>query len=58
MDILYRKLADELASLINAGGFQSGDRLPGVRNQAQLRGLSIATVIAAYRAAGEPAPSF
>jgi DNA-binding transcriptional MocR family regulator len=49
MDILYRKLADELASLINAGGFQSGDRMPGVRNQAQLRGLSIATVIAAYR---------
>jgi DNA-binding transcriptional MocR family regulator len=49
MDILYRKLADELASLINAGGFQGGDRLPGVRNQAQLRGLSIATVIAAYR---------
>lgn len=49
MDILYRKLADELASLINAGGFQSGDRMPGVRTQAQLRGLSIATVIAAYR---------
>lgn len=49
MDILYRKLADELASLINAGGFQSGDRMPGVRAQAQLRGLSIATVIAAYR---------
>lgn len=49
MDILYRKLADEMASLINAGGFQSGDRLPGVRSQAQLRGLSIATVIAAYR---------
>ena len=49
MDILYRKLADELASLISAGGFQTGDRLPGVRNQAQLRGLSIATVITAYR---------
>ncbi|MEN0036435.1 MAG: PLP-dependent aminotransferase family protein [Cellvibrio sp.] len=49
MDILYRKLADELASLINAGGFQSGDRMPGVRAQAQLRSLSIATVIAAYR---------
>ena len=49
MDSLYRKLADELASLINAGGFQPGDRMPGVRSQAQLRGLSIATVISAYR---------
>lgn len=49
MDILYRKLADELASLINAGGFQAGDRMPGVRAQAQARGVSIATVIAAYR---------
>jgi DNA-binding transcriptional MocR family regulator len=49
MDILYRRLADELASLIQSGGFQTGDRLPGVRGQAQLRGLSIATVIAAYR---------
>lgn len=49
MDSLYRKLADELASLIKAGGFQPGDRMPGVRSQAQLRGLSIATVISAYR---------
>lgn len=49
VDLLYRKLADELAALINNGGFQSGDRLPGVRHQAQLRGLSIATVITAYR---------
>ncbi|WP_049629355.1 PLP-dependent aminotransferase family protein [Cellvibrio sp. pealriver] len=49
MDILYRKLADELASLINAGGFQDGDRLPGVRQQAQARQLSIATVLSAYR---------
>lgn len=49
MDILYRKLAEELASLINGGGFQSGDRMPGIRTQAQLRGLSIATVITAYR---------
>ncbi len=49
MDNLYRKLADELARLINAGGFQAGDRMPGVRSQAQLRSLSIATVISAYR---------
>lgn len=49
MDSLYRKLADELAGLINAGGFHPGDRMPGVRSQAQLRGLSIATVISAYR---------
>lgn len=49
VELLYRKLADELAALINNGGFQAGDRLPGVRHQAQLRSLSIATVIAAYR---------
>lgn len=49
MDILYRKLADELAGLINTGSFQAGDRLPGVRNQARLRSVSIATVLAAYR---------
>jgi DNA-binding transcriptional MocR family regulator len=49
MDALYRKLADELAGLIQGGGFQPGDRLPGVRRQAQLRQLSIATVISAYR---------
>lgn len=49
MDLLYRKLADELANMISTGGFQAGDRLPGVRHQAQLRGLSIATVINAYR---------
>lgn len=49
MEILYRKLADELATMIQAGGFQAGDRLPGVRQQATLRQLSIATVVSAYR---------
>src|SRR5690606_12990811 len=49
MDLLYRKLADELAQLITCGAFQPGDRLPGVRRQAKLRELSIATVISAYR---------
>lgn len=49
MDLLYRKLADELADLIRAGGFRPGDRLPGVRAQARQRQLSIATVISAYR---------
>jgi DNA-binding transcriptional MocR family regulator len=49
MDLLYRKLADELADLIRAGGFQPGDKLPGVRAQARQRQLSIATVISAYR---------
>lgn len=49
MDLLYRKLADELAGLIASGGFQAGDRMPGVRQQAQQHQLSIATVISAYR---------
>ncbi|WP_323815743.1 PLP-dependent aminotransferase family protein [Cellvibrio sp. NN19] len=49
MDILYRKLANELAGLIQSGSFQSGDRMPGVRQQARQHQLSIATVISAYR---------
>lgn len=49
MDVLYRKLADELAGLIEQGRFQQGDRFPGVRQQARSRELSIATVISAYR---------
>lgn len=49
MDILYRQLADEVADLIHSGSFRAGDRLPGVRQQARSRGLSIATVVSAYR---------
>src|SRR5690606_33211792 len=43
------KLADELADLIQSGAFRADERLPGVRQQAQTRGLSIATVVSAYR---------
>lgn len=49
MDVLYKKLADELANHVQSGGFQPGDRLPGVRQQAVQRQLSIATVLSAYR---------
>lgn len=49
MDTLYRQLADELAGLIQNGGFKPGERLPGVRKQAELRDVSIATSVAAYR---------
>jgi DNA-binding transcriptional MocR family regulator len=49
MDTLYRQLADELAGLIQNGSFRSGERMPGVRRQAELRDVSIATSIAAYR---------
>ena len=49
MEILYRKLANDLAGLIQSGSFQTGDRMPGVRQQAQQYQLSIATVISAYR---------
>lgn len=49
MEIRYQQLADELSHSIRNGSFQAGDRLPGVRRQSRARGVSITTVIAAYR---------
>lgn len=49
MDTLYRQLADELAGLIHKGNFRPGERMPGVRRQAEMHNVSIATSIAAYR---------
>lgn len=49
MPTLYRDIAEELARQIATGVHRPGDRMPGVRSQAQLRGVSVATVVAAYR---------
>ncbi|MDP2140399.1 MAG: PLP-dependent aminotransferase family protein [Gammaproteobacteria bacterium] len=46
---LYNALALELASRIDAGVYQTGQRLPGVRATSQTRGVSTATAVAAYR---------
>lgn len=44
----YRRLADELASLIDTGALRPGDRLPSVRQTQASRGCSAATVFQAY----------
>jgi DNA-binding transcriptional MocR family regulator len=49
METLYQQLAEDLRTSIQQGGFQPGDRLPGVRQLSRQRNLSIATVISAYR---------
>lgn len=46
---LYEELASELAGNIEQGVYQVGERLPGVRTTSEQRGVSIATVLSAYR---------
>ncbi|MBI1906470.1 MAG: PLP-dependent aminotransferase family protein [Rhodocyclales bacterium] len=46
---LYQSLADELRAAMNDGRLPAGARLPSVRDAARARGLSINTVLAAYR---------
>jgi len=46
---LYQSLADELRHAMNDGRLTVGARLPSVREAARTRGLSINTVLAAYR---------
>jgi DNA-binding transcriptional MocR family regulator len=46
---LYQTLADELRAAIGDGRLRAGSRLPSVRETARIRGLSINTVLAAYR---------
>lgn len=49
MDLLYDRLAGELREQIEQGVYRAGERLPGVRALSQSRGVSVATVLAAYR---------
>ncbi len=45
---LYEKLADELSDRVNRGLLKAGDRMPSVRRLSEERGVSVATVLAAY----------
>ena len=49
MTPLYQNVAAELAQRIAEGHYAPGARLPGVRSVARQRGVSVATVVAAYR---------
>ena len=45
---LYERLADELGAMVERGALRAGDRLPSVRRLSEERGVSVATVLAAY----------
>lgn len=49
MILLYHRLAGELREQITEGVYGPGERLPGVRALGRARGMSVATVLAAYR---------
>ena len=44
----YERLAAQVASLIEQGTYQPGDRIPSVRQMSQQQNLSISTVLQAY----------
>lgn len=48
MGNLYHQLAAEIISQIESGIYKVGDKLPGVRTVSAQRGVSAATVVAAY----------
>lgn len=49
MELLYRQVAEEIAHRIASGVYVPGERLPGVRNHARIRKVSVATAISAYQ---------
>lgn len=49
MSFRYQQLASELQQQIEQGLYLSGERLPGVRELAKARSLSVSTVLAGYR---------
>lgn len=49
MPPLYQQIAIEIAEHIASGIYRPGERMPGVRTLASKRGVSTATVVAAYR---------
>lgn len=49
MRFLYQQLAQQLQQQIEQGQYRCGERLPGVRELAKRRKLSVATVVASYR---------
>lgn len=46
---LYRKLADTIEATIRLGTYGAGDRLPSLRQSARVHGVSLSTVLQAYR---------
>lgn len=46
---LYEEVAQDLVTLIEAGSLRSGDRVPSVRLLSRERGVSVSTVLQAYR---------
>lgn len=48
MSTLYQQIADELASQIDQGVFQVGDKLPSIRRLSKQKQVSIATIQSAY----------
>ena len=48
-DILYLRLADTIAGTIRSGALARGERVPSVRELARQQGVSLATVVQAYR---------
>lgn len=46
---IYRQLCERIAALIHSGALHRGDRLPSVRHMAQQQGVSLSTVLQAYR---------
>jgi DNA-binding transcriptional MocR family regulator len=47
--LLYEQIAAELAEQIDAGRLRAGQRVPSVRRASAQRGVSVATVVQAYR---------
>lgn len=48
-DFVYEQIAGDILAMIEAGSFRLGDRLPSVRELSKKRGVSLTTVMQAYR---------
>lgn len=46
---IYRQIADKIISLIAKGDFKAGDRLPSIRNLADICGINPMTANKAYK---------
>ncbi len=46
---LYEQLAQQLTAQVDSGQLAAGERLPSVRQMSRQRGVSVATVLAAYQ---------
>jgi DNA-binding transcriptional MocR family regulator len=47
--MLYRKVAEEIGALIEAGTLRAGERVPSVRRLSRQQGVSVSTVLQAYQ---------